>query len=173
MADRPRPRMFGDHLRAIRSRDRRRRGQARHRPTAFNRDSHSRCDHGTDAIGDLPAAVAFVLPLAPLGDELRDTLTHLFVVVCIALVGWISIRAVDLVATRYLQRSRVDIEENLLARKHVTQVRVFKRVIDTLVIVVAVSTALMSFDSVRQYGVSLFASAGAPVSSSVSRRGRC
>jgi len=107
------------------------------------------------------AAVAFVLPLAPLSDELRDTLTHLFVVACIALVGWISIRAVDLVATRYLQRSRVDIEENLLARKHVTQVRVFKRVIDTLVIVVAVSTALMSFDSVRQYGVSLFASAGA------------
>jgi small-conductance mechanosensitive channel len=107
------------------------------------------------------AAVAFVLPLAPLNDELRDTLTHLFVVASIALIGWILIRAVDLTATRYLQRIRVDIEENLLARKHVTQVRVFKRVIDTLVIIVAVSTALMTFDSVRQYGVSLFASAGA------------
>ncbi len=56
---------------------------------------------------------------------------------------------------------RLDVEENFLARKHVTQVRVFKRVIDTLIIVVAVSTALMTFDSVRQYGVSLFASAGA------------
>src|SRR5712675_842524 len=107
------------------------------------------------------AAVAFVLPLAPLSDELRDTLTHLFVVASIALIGWILIRAVDLTATRYLQRFRLDIEENFLARKHVTQVRVFKRVIDTLVIIVAVSTALMTFDSVRQYGVSLFASAGA------------
>src|SRR5882757_1115349 len=107
------------------------------------------------------AAVAFVLPLAPLSDELRDTLTHLFVVASIALIGWILIRAVDLTASRYLQRFRLDIEENFLARKHVTQVRVFKRVIDTLIIIVAVSTALMTFDSVRQYGVSLFASAGA------------
>ena len=107
------------------------------------------------------AAVAFVLPLAPLSDELRDTFTHLFVVASIALIGWILIRAVDLTASRYLQRFRLDVEENFLARKHVTQVRVFKRVIDTLIIVVAVSTALMTFDSVRQYGVSLFASAGA------------
>jgi small-conductance mechanosensitive channel len=107
------------------------------------------------------AAVALVLPLAPLNDELRGTLTHLFAVATIALVGWILIRAVDLIAGRYLQRLRSDIAENFLARKHVTQVRVFKRVIDMVVIIVAVSAALMTFDSVRQYGVSLFASAGA------------
>ncbi|MGA7803470.1 MAG: mechanosensitive ion channel domain-containing protein [Bradyrhizobium sp.] len=107
------------------------------------------------------AAVAFALPLAPLSDELRVALTHLFAVASIALVGWISIRAVDLAAGRYLLRFRDEIGENFLARKHVTQVRVFKRVIDTLIIVVAISTALMTFDSVRQYGVSLFASAGA------------
>jgi small-conductance mechanosensitive channel len=106
-------------------------------------------------------AVALVVPLAPLDDELRVTLTHLFAVATIALVGWISIRAVDLAAGRYLQRFRVDIAENFLARKHVTQVSVFKRVVDTLIIIVAISTALMTFDSVRQYGVSLFASAGA------------
>jgi small-conductance mechanosensitive channel len=106
-------------------------------------------------------AVALVLPLAPLNDELRGTLAHLFAVATIALVGWILIRAVDLIAGRYLQRLRSDIAENFLARKHVTQVRVFKRVIDTVVIIVAVSAALMTFDSVRQYGVSLFASAGA------------
>ncbi|HET7888273.1 MAG TPA: mechanosensitive ion channel domain-containing protein [Bradyrhizobium sp.] len=106
-------------------------------------------------------AVAVVMPLAPLNDDLRSALTHLFAVASIALIGWVSIRAVDLFAARYLQRYRLDIAENFLARKHVTQVRVFKRVIDTIVIIVAVSTALMTFDSVRQYGVSLFASAGA------------
>jgi small-conductance mechanosensitive channel len=106
-------------------------------------------------------AVAVVLPLAPLNDDLRNALTHLFAVASIALIGWISIRAVDLVAARYLQRYRLEIEENFLARKHVTQVRVFKRVIDTVIVIVAVSTALMTFDSVKQYGVSLFASAGA------------
>jgi small-conductance mechanosensitive channel len=106
-------------------------------------------------------AVALVLPLAPLDDALRGTLTHLFAVATIALVGWISIRAVDLVANRYLHRFSADITENFLARKHVTQVRVFKRVTDTMIIIVVISTALMTFDSVRQYGVSLFASAGA------------
>ncbi|WP_315704621.1 MULTISPECIES: mechanosensitive ion channel family protein [unclassified Bradyrhizobium] len=106
-------------------------------------------------------AVALVLPLAPLDDAWRRALAHLFAVATIALVGWITIRAVDLAATRYLQRFRNDIAENFMARKHVTQVRVFKRVIDTLIIIVVISTALMTFDSVRQYGVSLFASAGA------------
>jgi small-conductance mechanosensitive channel len=64
-------------------------------------------------------------------------------------------------AARYLLRFRLDVADNLTARKHITQVRVFKRIVDTLIIVVAVGTALMTFDSVRQYGVSLFASAGA------------
>lgn len=107
------------------------------------------------------AAVAFIMPAAPLGDQLRNDLTHLFAVATIALIGWISIRAVDLVSAQYLMRYHDSIAENLLARKHVTQVRVFKRVIGTLVIIIAVSASLMTFDSVRQYGVSLFASAGA------------
>ncbi|MBR0871943.1 mechanosensitive ion channel family protein [Bradyrhizobium tropiciagri] len=107
------------------------------------------------------AAVALVLPLAPLSDVLRLTLSHFFGVAVIALVGWISIRAVDMASTRYVDKFRHDVAENFLARKHVTQVRVFKRVTDTLIVIIAVSTALMTFDSVRQYGVSLFASAGA------------
>ncbi|AWM00684.1 mechanosensitive ion channel family protein [Bradyrhizobium amphicarpaeae] len=106
------------------------------------------------------AAVALVLPLAPLDDTIRTPLTRLFVVAFIALIGWISIRIVDMSAARYLQNFR-DVTENFVARKHVTQVRVFKRVTDTIIVVITVSTALMTFDSVRQYGVSLFASAGA------------
>lgn len=106
------------------------------------------------------AAVALVLPFAPLDDEIRTPLTRLFVVAFIALIGWISIRIVDMSAARYLQNFR-DVTENFIARKHVTQVRVFKRVTDTIIVIITVSAALMTFDSVRQYGVSLFASAGA------------
>ena len=106
------------------------------------------------------ATVALVLPLAPLDDTIRTPLMRLFVVAFIALIGWISIRIVDMSAARYLQNFR-DVTENFVARKHVTQVRVFKRVTETIIVVITVSTALMTFDSVRQYGVSLFASAGA------------
>lgn len=106
------------------------------------------------------AAVALVLPLAPLDDMIRTPLMRVFVVTVIALIGWISIRIVDMSAARYLQNFR-DVTENFIARKHVTQVRVFKRVTDTIIVIISVSTALMTFDSVKQYGVSLFASAGA------------
>ena len=107
------------------------------------------------------ASVAFVLPFAPFEDPWSSDLSRGFAVAVIGLIAWISIRAIDLGAARYLQRFRLDSDDNLLARKHVTQVRVFKRVLDTLVVIIAVSTALMTFESVRQYGVSLFASAGA------------
>ncbi|MFG3592058.1 mechanosensitive ion channel family protein [Bradyrhizobium sp. RDI18] len=106
-------------------------------------------------------AEALVLPLAPLNDVLREQLRHFFIVAVIALIGWITVRAVDMGAARYLQRFRLDTDENFLARKQVTQVRVFKRVIHILIVIIAVSTALMTFESVKQYGVSLFASAGA------------
>ena len=57
-------------------------------------------------------------------------------------------------------RFRIDVADNLLARKHVTQVRVLVRVLDTVIVLVTVGFALMTFETVRQYGVSLFASAG-------------
>lgn len=79
----------------------------------------------------------------------------------IVLVGWSAIRAVGIAATLYLQRFRLDADDNLLARKHVTQVRILKRAGDVMIVLVTTAVALMSFESVRSYGVSLFASAGA------------
>jgi hypothetical protein len=61
----------------------------------------------------------------------------------------------------YLRRFKLESEDNLLARKHVTQSRILQRTAETLIILVTMSVALMTFDSVRQYGVSLLASAGA------------
>ncbi|MGE5536864.1 MAG: mechanosensitive ion channel family protein, partial [Acidobacteriota bacterium] len=55
---------------------------------------------------------------------------------------------------------RLDVEDNLLARKHNTQIRVLLRSVDVLIVLFTIGTALMTFEPVRQYGVSLFASAG-------------
>ena len=79
----------------------------------------------------------------------------------IVLLGWSAMRALDVAATLYLRRFRLDGDDNLLARKHVTQVRVLKRAGEVLIGLVTVAAALMTFASVRAYGVSLFASAGA------------
>ncbi len=54
----------------------------------------------------------------------------------------------------------LDVADNLLARKHVTQIRVLVRVLDVVIALVTIGFALMTFDAVRQFGVTLFASAG-------------
>lgn len=108
----------------------------------------------------LVVALFVALPVAPFDPGLASGLAHLLLVVGIVLLGWIAITASHIVAELYLQRFQIDVADNLLARKHVTQVRVLRRVVDTLLIIVTVAAALMTFEPVRQYGVSLFASAG-------------
>jgi small-conductance mechanosensitive channel len=76
-------------------------------------------------------------------------------------IGWAAAIALDVGVEIYLRRFHTDTDDNLLARKHVTQMRILQRVAKTLVVIFTAAVALMSFDSVRQYGVSLFASAGA------------
>ena len=76
-------------------------------------------------------------------------------------LGWAAAIALDIGVEIYLRRFRTDSEDNLLARKHVTQMRILQRVAKTLLVIITAAAALMTFDSVRQYGVSLFASAGA------------
>ena len=78
----------------------------------------------------------------------------------ICLIGWIALKVLHLGADLYLRNFRLDAPDNLLARKHLTQVRVLVRVLDTIIVLVTLGFALMTFDAVRQYGISLFASAG-------------
>ncbi len=86
----------------------------------------------------------------------REILT----VATIVLIGWIAMTAGHLAGDLYVARARAEGVDIMLARKHVTQVRVLRQVVDTVIVVLTVSIALMTFDPVRQYGVSLFASAG-------------
>ena len=88
-------------------------------------------------------------------------IAHILLVAFVLLVGWTSIRAAEILASLYLGRFRTDVDDNLLARKHLTQIRILKRAGAILIGVVTVGVALMTFDQVRQYGISLFASAGA------------
>lgn len=105
-------------------------------------------------------ALAIALQTAPLTNDAKTLIVRLLVLGMICLIGWIALTAVNIIAGLYLLRFRIDVEDNLLARKHVTQVRVLMRVLDTIIVLATVGFALMTFDTVRQYGISLFASAG-------------
>ena len=106
-------------------------------------------------------AVALTLPLVPLGSEGKAAIGHWLIVAFILLLGWSCTAAITLASDFYLRRTDIDFTGDPLGRKHLTQVRVLRRVAATLVIVITVAAALMTFESVKQYGVSLIASAGA------------
>jgi small-conductance mechanosensitive channel len=115
---------------------------------------------GLSRLAFVTIALALVLPTINLPPDLADASGAALRVVVVILLGWIALIAVDIAVSVYLMRFRLDADDNLLARKHVTQMRVLKRVISTVVILVTAGAALMTFSSVRQVGVSLFASAG-------------
>lgn len=98
--------------------------------------------------------------IAPLTDPQADFIRQILLLAFIALVGWVARTALHIWMTVYLRRFKLDAEDNLLARKHVTQSRILERVAATLIVAVSLSAALMTFPAVRQYGVSLMASAG-------------
>jgi small-conductance mechanosensitive channel len=106
-------------------------------------------------------AVNFVIqsPLFP--PKLNQIAAQVIWVAVIILFGWTTLIAIDVAATRHVRNYRLDVADNLLARKHMTQIRILKRVVNVVVVIITAAVALMTFDSVRQFGVSLFASAGA------------
>ncbi|MEA2994034.1 MAG: hypothetical protein QOD40_2954, partial [Alphaproteobacteria bacterium] len=115
---------------------------------------------GATRLAFLVMALFIALPTVPLDAEVRAVVVRLLLLTTIGLIGWVAVTGVNTAASLYLRRFRLDIEDNLLARKHLTQVRILVRALDTLLIVVTIGAALMTFESVRQYGISLFASAG-------------
>lgn len=111
-------------------------------------------------LGLLLIAMEIALQSAPLGADTRAFVSRLLGLGVICLIGWMALTALRIAANIYLMRFAVATPDNLLARKHVTQVRVLLRVAEVVIVLVTLGFALMTFNEVRQFGVTLFASAG-------------
>ncbi|MBV9539967.1 MAG: mechanosensitive ion channel family protein [Alphaproteobacteria bacterium] len=105
-------------------------------------------------------ALSLAMPIAPLHARVTEAIDRCLLAAFIVFVGWLVIVAANILMDRYMGRFRLDASDNLLARKAVTQVRLLQRTVDTVLVILTIGLALMSFDSVRQFGISLFASAG-------------
>lgn len=106
-------------------------------------------------------ALGVVLPATGFPIAVMGGIGQVLLVAAIALLGWGAVVALEVGSDLYLRRFHMEVADNLLARKHVTQVRILRRALTTLIVVFTVAIALMTFPGVRQYGISLFASAGA------------
>ncbi|ABV95633.1 mechanosensitive ion channel (plasmid) [Dinoroseobacter shibae DFL 12 = DSM 16493] len=107
------------------------------------------------------AALAITIPQIGLPYRWESRLGHLFLVLLIVLVGWTVIILTSHFSDRAIRRHRLDTDDNLQARKFVTQVRVLKRTANIVFGILTAGAVLLTFESVQRYGVSLFASAGA------------
>lgn len=85
---------------------------------------------------------------------------HLLTLVLIAGIGWLAASMLHIVDDFVGLRYRIDIRDNLAARRIHTQARVLRQSITVLIVIVAISAMLMTFPQVRQLGASLLASAG-------------
>jgi small-conductance mechanosensitive channel len=105
-------------------------------------------------------AMFVALPATPFDSETTAIIARILLLGTIGAIGWAAIAAVNMSADLYLLRFRLDTADNVLARKHLTQVRMLTRTVNTFLVMLTLGIALMTFEPVRQYGISLFASAG-------------
>lgn len=92
--------------------------------------------------------------------EIVIYLLHFLKLVIIFAATWLIISILKLGKEILLRPYDFDEKDNLRARKVTTQFRIIERILITIIIIISLGIALMTFDSIRQIGVSLFASAG-------------
>jgi len=109
----------------------------------------------------IPALCVFlVLPVLKIQANTYETLRHFLVLWVMGCGAWLVLRIIAAVRDWILSYYRLDVKDNLAARRVYTQIRVVERVLDVVILLIAFSVMLMTFDKVRQVGVSLLASAG-------------
>lgn len=105
-------------------------------------------------------AILIVLPGLALPQKLMSALEHITGIGLIAATAWLFILASDITSDVLSNRYRIDVADNLLARRIQTQFHVLHRVVVVVVTIVALAIALMTFPTINHIGMSLLASAG-------------
>lgn len=106
------------------------------------------------------ATVLTALPLARFGALGEPIVYHSALLLMIATIGWFCIRLFDAWRDTLELRHRMDVADNLQARRVITQVSLLRRILLALVLISTISAMLMTFPEVRAVGATLFASAG-------------
>ncbi|MGH9690317.1 MAG: mechanosensitive ion channel family protein [Candidatus Acidiferrales bacterium] len=105
-------------------------------------------------------AVLVALPAARLPAYVLKPVQHIIGLGLIAAIAWLVILFSNVLVDMVAARHRLDVADNLLARKVQTQMNVLHRVVVVTVVLVTAGIMLMTFPEIRQIGTSLLASAG-------------
>jgi len=109
----------------------------------------------------VPAALlAMALPFLRFPAGLLIFIRHMLALWMIASIAWLVIRTIAMARDMILSRYDLAAKDSLSGRGVYTQVRVFDRLLRLLILLFAAAAMLMSFSSLREFGVSILASAG-------------
>lgn len=112
----------------------------------------------------LAAATVFAVQVAVRGFggdfPARDGVLHALVILVIASVAWLVGALMLVLEDVALAKWRVDVPDNMKARRLKTQVQMLRRVTVAAIVVLTLGVVLMTFPAVRALGASVLASAG-------------
>lgn len=86
--------------------------------------------------------------------------SQLVFLLLVFIISWLGIALVRSIKHFVLSGYDIQHEDNLKARKMHTQMRVFERIMIVLIAFISLAVALLSFEKIREIGLSLLASAG-------------
>lgn len=105
-------------------------------------------------------ALILAAPALAVSPGLSEVFGNAMSLLLIGVVAFVLLQLVDAAAGIVLQQYRIDVRDNLRARSVRTQVVVLKKVAVSIIGIFTLASMLMVFDSVRQFGASILASAG-------------
>lgn len=109
--------------------------------------------------------IAIIIRMQPMHDQLGLTkfsfiLKKVSTITIIFATTWLIIAGLKILKRHVTDNYDVEATDNYRARKIYTQFNILERIVIIIIVVLAIGIALMSFDSIREIGVSIFASAG-------------
>jgi small-conductance mechanosensitive channel len=105
-------------------------------------------------------AVILGTPALSVSKDAQEVIQNGVSLALIGTIGYVLVQFVDALADLILKRYSLDVADNRVARGVYTQVMVLKKIAVGVIAVFAIASMLMVFQSVRQLGTAMIASAG-------------
>ncbi len=104
--------------------------------------------------------LAILVRYVPVASDIKELLHHTLLIVAIIGVSWFLMRLLIVLEQFILKHYAAKVGENEAARKIATHVSLARKILNVFFVLLAISGVLMTFDTVRQVGLSILASAG-------------
>ncbi len=105
-------------------------------------------------------ALAGIVYYVRMPGEIKELLTHILSISSIAGVSWFVLRIFAVIEAVIQQRYRDAGKSDIEARRITTNISLLRKIVNVLVVILAIAGVLMTFETVRQIGLSILASAG-------------